>query len=421
MVEKPFNFEAKSFKVSMFSWNVFLHVLMGIIVGIPLAYAFSFVKDNQSFSIYLHILLLVPGFQLLMGQSFLGLAPFNAWSTELNTVEKRRAHWIIALLSSILVIIGSFYVMVFKTVNFYSLHGKFGLVALVFTIVNLFTGVGALFPTQFKRVWVPPSLSKITHLVFGIVAFATSGISLCYSYDKNAFKNWIGAEAAMGTIVITGLFTAFLCINPVYTTYKRCYQLLMGQSFLGLCPYNSWSADLNTVNKRRAHWVLATMGSILAVAGSILVMLWKNVNFNTMHGKLGLVAMVFTVVNLVTGVAALYATPLRRFCIPPSLSKISHILFGVVAFVTAGASLCYGYDKNAFINWVGAEAALGVIIFTAAFTVFLSFNDKRAAAASQNNVPKQPRQAAARRISEALASQELRPLFDVRGSGNRRV
>ncbi|XP_026731066.1 uncharacterized protein LOC113496140 [Trichoplusia ni] len=226
MVQKPFNFESKSFKVSMYSYNVFLHVLTGVIVGIPIAYAFSFVKDNQSYYIYLHILLLVPGYQLLMGESFLGLAPYNSWSTELNTVEKRRAHWIVALLSSILVIIGSFYAMVFKTINFNTMHGKFGLVAVVFTIVNLFTGVAALYTVPLKKVWIPPSLSKITHLVFGVAAFVTAGVSLCYSYDKNAFKVWIGEEAALACIILTGIFTGLLCINPMYTTYKRCVTAL---------------------------------------------------------------------------------------------------------------------------------------------------------------------------------------------------
>ncbi|CAH0625429.1 unnamed protein product [Chrysodeixis includens] len=221
MVHKPFNFEAKSYKVSMFSWNVFLHVFMGIIVAIPIAYAFSFVKNNQGWAIYFHILLLVPGFQLLMGQSFLGLCPYNAWSTDLNTVEKRRAHWILASLSAILLIVGNYYVMDAKTVNFNTMHGKFGLVALVFSIVNMVTGVAALYPTQLKKFCIPPSLSKISHIIFGVVGFLTAGVSLCYSYDKNAFKNWIGADAALGCIIITALFTAFLCFNPMYTSYKR--------------------------------------------------------------------------------------------------------------------------------------------------------------------------------------------------------
>ncbi|XP_026731189.1 uncharacterized protein LOC113496225 [Trichoplusia ni] len=156
-----------------------------------------------------------------MGQSFLGLAPYNSWSIELNTVEKRRGHWILALLGSILIMAGSFYAMVFKTLNFNTMHGKYGLVALVFTVVNLVTGVAALYTVPLKKICIPPSLSKITHLVFGVVAFVTSAISLCYSYDKNAFKNWIGADAALGCIILTGIFTGLLCINPLYTTYKR--------------------------------------------------------------------------------------------------------------------------------------------------------------------------------------------------------
>ncbi|CAH0625428.1 unnamed protein product [Chrysodeixis includens] len=222
MLHKSIDMESKSFKVSMFSWNVFLHVFTGVIVAIPIAYALSFVRNNQIYAIYLHILLLVPGFQLLMGQSFLGLCPYNSWSTELNTVEKRRAHWIIAMLSSILVIIGSFYMMYFKNINFNTMHGITGLVALVFTTVTIFSGVAALYPSQFKsKLFLPIAFSKISHILLGLTAFVMSGVSLCYSYDKNAFKNWIGADAALACIILTAIFTILLSINPMFTTYRR--------------------------------------------------------------------------------------------------------------------------------------------------------------------------------------------------------
>lgn len=57
MVHKPINFESKGFKATLASYNVFLHLLMGIVVAIPMLYAFS----NTSGAIYLHIVLCVPG------------------------------------------------------------------------------------------------------------------------------------------------------------------------------------------------------------------------------------------------------------------------------------------------------------------------------------------------------------------------
>ncbi|KAM3956381.1 uncharacterized protein ACR2FA_009636 [Aphomia sociella] len=184
----------------------------------------------------------------------------------------------------------------------------------------------------------------LVHILIGI----TVGITILY-----AFRNGLPLSGINMHIV--------LCVIG--------YQLLMAQGFLALIPENSWSSTLRLVDKRRAHWVLQVMGSGLAIAGSFIAIGTKNVHWNTLHGQFALVALVFTTVSLVNGLTSLYSYELSKLIrIPPNFSKIPHICFGIVAFGAASISLCYGFDKNGFRNWIYPELAITAIVFTATFT-----------------------------------------------------
>ncbi|XP_047534051.1 uncharacterized protein LOC125068784 [Vanessa atalanta] len=192
------------------------------------------------------------------------------------------------------------------------------------------------------------SLNLLAHILIG----ATVWISILYS-----FRNGLPLGATPIHII--------LCVIG--------YQLLMGEAILSLCPHNGWSASLRLVDKRRAHTVLQILGSGLAIAGSIIKALDKSVNWNTLHGQFGLVAMVFTSVCLVNGLSSLYAFELRK-CLPGNLSKITHICFGIVAFGASCICLCYGFDKNGFKNWSTPALAYTSMGFTACFTAIIIIN-----------------------------------------------
>lgn len=61
----------------------------------------------------------------------------------------------------------------------------------------------------------------------------------------------------------------------------------MAEAILSLSPNNGWSSRLRLVDKRRAHWILQLLGSGLALGGSFLKILDKNVHWNTLHGQFG--------------------------------------------------------------------------------------------------------------------------------------
>lgn len=64
------------------------------------------------------------------------------------------------------------------------------------------------------------------------------------------------------------------------------YQLLMPHGLLCLQSF-SWGSPLTFSQRRRAHWVLQLVGSILAFIGSVLMSAQKTINFNSLHGKFG--------------------------------------------------------------------------------------------------------------------------------------
>ncbi|CAH2242665.1 uncharacterized protein LOC120631504 [Pararge aegeria] len=198
------------------------------------------------------------------------------------------------------------------------------------------------------------TLNLLAHILIGIVV----GISILF-----AFRNGLPTNNMTNLHIV-------LCVIG--------YQLLMAEGILALCPYNSWTAGLRLVDKRRTHTILQILGSVLAIVGSILKSLDKSTNWNTLHGKFALVAMVFTTVSLVNGLTSLYAYELRK-CVPGNFSKIPHIVFGVVAFVASLIALCYGFDYGFFKNWTANAGppfgfAYAIMAMSAAFTFIIIVN-----------------------------------------------
>ncbi|XP_047998140.1 uncharacterized protein LOC125235586 [Leguminivora glycinivorella] len=150
------------------------------------------------------------------------------------------------------------------------------------------------------------------------------------------------------------------------------YQLLMPYAMICL-QSDSWASALSFTHRRRAHWIMQLVGSILAFVGSVLMMSRKTVNFNTLHGRFALAALLFTVVSLANGLFSLYASQLRRY-MPPRLAILSHTLIGTLAFLLSSVCLVYGYLKHSFTDWASREFAYVLIIITCSYTFLICFS-----------------------------------------------
>ncbi|KAL4705123.1 hypothetical protein ACJJTC_009754 [Scirpophaga incertulas] len=196
--------------------TLFTHILVGIIVGV--CFLFGLRNETQSVTDQ-HVLLCVFGYQLLMAEAILAMAP-DSWLSTLNLKHKKLLHWIMQVLGSLLALIGSFIKILDKNQHWNTLHGQFALVAMVFTSVSLVNGLTSLYAFELRR-FLPGLLSKLTHICFGVVGFLTASISLIYGFQKNSFRNWATSDLTDIIIILTAVFTAFVIINPFITFYGR--------------------------------------------------------------------------------------------------------------------------------------------------------------------------------------------------------
>ncbi|XP_061718078.1 uncharacterized protein LOC133525732 [Cydia pomonella] len=201
-------------------------------------------------------------------------------------------------------------------------------------------------------------------------------------YNLNIFQSSLNQLAHILIGMTVGVILLFALRNglPVGATPQHIilcvlgYHLLMAQAILSLSPHNGWSSRLKLVHKRRAHWILQVLGSGLALAGCFIKILDKSVHWETLHGRFALVSMVFTSVSMVNGLVSLYANELRGLRLLPSLSKLTHICFGIVGFSAASITLCYGLDKAFFRSWASDNFTTAIIVFVATFTTIIIIN-----------------------------------------------
>ncbi|XP_059061857.1 uncharacterized protein LOC131854732 [Achroia grisella] len=198
--------------------NLTAHILIGATVGICLLFGFRNGLPLDSTSI--HIVLCVIGYQLLMAEAILCLSPDNSWTASYRVIDKRRAHWILQIVGSVLAITGSFLKFADKTTHWNSLHGKFGLVALVFTCVSLVNGLSSLYAYELRNL-IPGNISKLTHICFGTVAFVAASVSLCFGFNKQFFINWATLPLAYTIMAFTGIFTLIAIVSPFVTFVRK--------------------------------------------------------------------------------------------------------------------------------------------------------------------------------------------------------
>ncbi|KAJ2951839.1 hypothetical protein O0L34_g14003 [Tuta absoluta] len=224
-IDAPKRYEEKyGLMIVQSGFNLLAHILVGMTVAI--CFLFAFRGDLPLGATPLHIVLCVSGYQLLMAEAILSLTNQNGWSSKFRLIDKRRAHWIMQILGSGLAIAGSFVKILDKSSHWTSLHGKFALVALVFTVVCLVNGLTSLWAYEIRR-FIPPNLSKITHICFGTVAFGAAGISLCYGMDKAFFRNWTGNNStANAFIALASIMTIIVIVNPLITFYTKTVQVI---------------------------------------------------------------------------------------------------------------------------------------------------------------------------------------------------
>ncbi|XP_013172803.1 PREDICTED: uncharacterized protein LOC106121631 [Papilio xuthus] len=195
--------------------NSAAHMLIGANVFVALWFSF---KSTPISAFQLHVGLCVVGYQLLMSHAILSLNEDNTWSSRLPVLYRMRLHVALQIIGSVLAIAGSVIMMMEKSVNFTSVHGKLALAALIFTSVSLINGTISFFSNGRRNTI---KIAKMNHVLCGTAAFVISSVCLCFGYYKNSFKKWASHDVAIVMISITCLYTAIVVIRPGKTFIRK--------------------------------------------------------------------------------------------------------------------------------------------------------------------------------------------------------
>lgn len=108
----------------------------------------------------------------------------------------------------------------------------------------------------------------------------------------------------------------------------------MAESILVIYSTNSWSFFHSSKTKRTIHWMIQVVGSIFAIAGTVILYLPRKRHFATIHSVTGLISLIFLVISLINGIAALWSYEFSKvFRIKAVYPKLFHNVMGLGTFV----------------------------------------------------------------------------------------
>ncbi|XP_059620461.1 uncharacterized protein LOC132264325 [Phlebotomus argentipes] len=200
-------------------YNVFNnlnHILVGF-VCIYITYG-SF-KTGYS-TLTLHTILCTLGYQLLMAEGILALAPGNVWSHFFTRRTKTILHWILQAIGALFALVGM--IVEYRTRNrhFGSLHAKLGLASGVFLIITLVNGITNLYAKELSR-FIRPVFQRFFHNLMALATFVLGMASLYYGYEKRWVRN-IASDEICWMLKIFGCFTIiFSSVAAIRNGYEQ--------------------------------------------------------------------------------------------------------------------------------------------------------------------------------------------------------
>ncbi len=120
----------------------------------------------------------------------------------------------------------------------------------------------------------------------------------------------------------------------------------MMEGILTFFPQNIWSTQCDMKTKRYIHWILQTLGSLLALSGICVESInYSGKHFHTNHAILGLISGIFLLIGLLNGCAAFWSVELRNLFRPVVL-KCFHNFIGMMAIVVGNENLKKNYCRT---------------------------------------------------------------------------
>lgn len=165
-----------------------------------------------------------------MTEAILVITKVNVFSKQLTHAVKVRYHWTIQFVAVALSVAGFVIVIISKNrggrSHFYTNHGIFGLLGIIFSVLSCLNGIATLYHKDL-RVYVKPNLNKLIHIACGSLAFLFGGISLAFVvYTSHWFEERTNEPVRIFSSVMLIVSTVWTLIRPILNTIDRTKNLV---------------------------------------------------------------------------------------------------------------------------------------------------------------------------------------------------
>ncbi|CAK1551452.1 unnamed protein product [Leptosia nina] len=123
---------------------------------------------------------------------------------------------------------------------------------------------------------------------------------------------------------IRGFYASTSFIQHVYLCVIG-YVLIMPQAVHLLNPQAGWARKVKYEQRKMIHWCLQIVGTILVSIGSVIRMMDVTSNFASVHGILGILAFLCTIINMFGGIVHANSS---RLNLNITFVKITHSFLG---------------------------------------------------------------------------------------------
>ncbi|KAJ0174139.1 hypothetical protein K1T71_010285 [Dendrolimus kikuchii] len=163
-----------------------------------------------------HIILCTTGYIILMSQAVLTFNPYNGWASGLKYPKKKFGHLVMQVVGSTLAITGSVIRFYNMRVNLVTIHGIFGLIAMILTVVSLIAGfMNLICPKKFSTL-----LHRTLHALIGSATLLFAFVCLCFGFN-DVYRDVLGDENADLSIAMTAVALVGTLTNAFVNVVKR--------------------------------------------------------------------------------------------------------------------------------------------------------------------------------------------------------
>ncbi|GAB0094711.1 hypothetical protein DMENIID0001_100360 [Sergentomyia squamirostris] len=195
------------------------HILVGFVC---IYITYGAFKTGYSI-LTLHAILCTLGYQLLMAEGILALAPGNVWSYFFTRRTKTILHWILQAIGALFALVGMIVEYRNRNRHFGSLHSKLGLASGCFLIVTLINGVTNLYSNEMSK-FIRPVFQRFFHNLVALTTFVLGMASLYYGYEKR----WVRSIASVEICWMLKIFGIFTIIFSSLAAIRNAYGQFRG-------------------------------------------------------------------------------------------------------------------------------------------------------------------------------------------------